>query len=219
MKQKEKDVKDKKEKKTGTSPENAKVKDQQKEVPEMKEDLKDQQNDKTGKSEKTEETKPETKKKDKKEKKKKKEPNFEEMYNDLNDKYLRLTAEFDNYRKRTLKERMELMKNAGEDILVNFLPIMDNIDRAVLSLNDAKDLEAVKEGIKLIHKNLFDFLNERGVKEMESIGKEFDTDLHEAITKIPAPEEELKGKVVDVIEKGYTMKDKVLRYAKVVVGE
>lgn len=153
------------------------------------------------------------------EKKKLKKVDFEEKYNTLNDKYLRLTAEFDNYRKRTLKERIEFMKNAGEDILINFLPVMDNIDRAVNSVNEAKDLDAVKEGISLIHKNLFDFLKERGIKEIESIGEVFDTDLHEAITKIPAPEEDLKGKVVDVIEKGYKLKEKVLRYAKVVVGE
>lgn len=137
----------------------------------------------------------------------------------LNDKYIRLIAEYDNYRKRTLKERMDLMKSAGEDILINFLPVMDNFDRAITSVNAAKDINAIKEGISLIHKNLSDFLKERGIKEMESIGEVFDTDLHEAITKIPAPEEELKGKVVDVIEKGYTMRDKVLRFAKVVVGE
>ena len=159
-----------------------------------------------------------TKKKTKKDTKKTPE-NFKEKYEIINDKYLRLTAEFDNYRKRTLKERMELMKNAGEDILINFLPVMDNIDRAKNSVDDAKDIDAVKEGIVLIHKNLFDFLKERGIKEIESIGEVFDTDLHEAITKIPAPEEKLKGKVVDVIEKGYKMRDKVLRYAKVVVGE
>lgn len=144
---------------------------------------------------------------------------LEEKYESLNDKYLRLSAEYDNYRKRTLKERMELMKNAGEDILINFLPVMDNIDRAKSTVDDAKDIDAVKEGILLIHKNLAGFLKERGITEIESKGEVFDTDMHEAITKIPAPEEELKGKVVDVIEKGYKMRDKILRYAKVVVGE
>jgi len=151
--------------------------------------------------------------------KKSKVQELEEKIESLNDKYLRLTAEYDNYRKRTLKERMELMKNAGEDILINFLPVMDNIDRAKQSVDEAKDIIAVKEGIQLIHKNLADFLKERGIIEIESKGEKFDTDLHEAITKIPAPEEELKGKVVDVIEKGYKIKDKVLRFAKVVVGE
>ena len=144
---------------------------------------------------------------------------LEEKYETLNDKYMRLSAEYDNYRKRTLKERMELMKNAGEDILINFLPVIDNIERAKSSVDDAKDINAVKEGITLIHKNLADFLKERGITEIKSTGEVFDTDMHEAITKIPAPEKNLKGKVVDVIEKGYKMKDKVLRYAKVVVGE
>ncbi len=140
-------------------------------------------------------------------------------YNELDDKYLRLVAEYDNYRKRTLKERMELIQTAGEETLINFLPIMDNIDRAKKSVDDAKDIEAIKEGINLIYKHIFDFLTERGIKEIKAVGEPFDTDLHEALTKIPAPEEDLKGKVIDIIEKGYKMKDKVLRYAKVVVGE
>lgn len=160
------------------------------------------------------------KKNEKKTKKKdKKKVNFEEKYKEMNDKYLRLSAEFDNYRKRTLKERMEMMKNAGEDILINFLPVMDNIERAKQSIDDAKELDAIKEGISLIHKNIFDFLTARGISEINAKGEVFDTDLHEALTKIPAPEDDLKGKVVDVIEKGYKIKDKVLRYAKVVVGE
>ncbi len=158
-------------------------------------------------------------KKEKKKDKKGKKVNFEEKYKEINDKYLRLSAEFDNYRKRTLKERMEMMKNAGEDILINFLPIMDNIERAKQSVDDAKELDAIKEGINLIHKNISDFLTGRGINEINAKGEVFDTDLHEAITKIPAPEKNLKGKVVDVIEKGYKIKDKVLRYAKVVVGE
>ncbi len=144
---------------------------------------------------------------------------LEKSCNELNDKYLRLSAEYDNYRKRTLKERMELIKSAGEDTLINFLPIMDNIDRAKKSVDDAKDIGAIKEGINLIYKHIFDFLTERGIKEIEAIGETFDTDLHEALTKIPSPSEDLKGKVVDVIEKGYKLKDKVLRFSKVVVGE
>ncbi len=151
--------------------------------------------------------------------KKEQKDDFEIKYNELNDKYLRLVAEYDNYRKRTLKERMELMKNAGEDILVNFLPILDNIERARRSVDEAKEIEAVKEGINLIHKNIFDFLSQKGIKEIDAKGEVFDTDLHEAITKIPAPDETMKGKVIDVIEKGYKMKDKILRYSKVVVGE
>jgi len=181
----------------------------------------------TSDKEKVEEQKEQTKKLEKSEKgsekkakkKDKKKVNFEEKYNDMNDKYMRLSAEFDNYRKRTLKERMEMMKNAGEDILINFLPIMDNIERAKISIDEAKEIEAIKEGITLIQKNINDFLTGRGINEINAKGEVFDTDLHEAITKIPAPEENLKGKVVDVIEKGYKIKDKVLRYAKVVVGE
>jgi len=155
-------------------------------------EMKNQTTDNSKKNKKTKKTS------SKSDSKKKKENDFKEKYNLLNDKYLRLSAEYDNYRKRTLKERMELMKNAGEDILINFLPVMDNIERAKSSIDDAKEIEAIKEGIDLIYKSIYDF---------------------EAITKIPAPEEDMKGKVVDVIEKGYKMRDKVLRYAKVVVGE
>lgn len=147
------------------------------------------------------------------------EPSFEQKYNELNDKYLRLSAEFDNYRKRTLKERMELIKSAGEDILINFLPIMDNMQRAQKFAAESTEPEAVKEGINIIFKSLADFLTQRGIKEIEAAGSDFDTDLHEALTKIPAPDETLKGKVVDVIEKGYKLNEKVIRYAKVVVGE
>ncbi len=138
---------------------------------------------------------------------------------DLNDKYLRLTAEYDNYRKRTLKERMELQKSAGESILRGVLPVVDDFDRALAHLSEASDLEAVKEGIDLIYNKLQEFLKQNGVKEIEAKEKDFDTDVHEAITNIPAPTEELKGKVVDCIEKGYMLNDKVMRFAKVVVGE
>jgi len=114
---------------------------------------------------------------------------------------------------------MEMIKSAGEDIFMNFLPIINNLERAKKSVDQAKEIEPVKEGIDLIFKSIFDFLSSRGLKEIDAVGKEFDTDLHEALTKIPAPEETLKGKVVDVIEKGYTLNDKVIRFAKVVVGE
>lgn len=144
---------------------------------------------------------------------------LQEKYNELNTKHLRLYADFDNYRKRTLKERMDLIKNGGEDVLKNLLPVVDNFERALKVVNDAKDLDAVKVGIELIYTNFKDFLKQNGVKEVEAMEKEFDTDLHEAITKIPAPKPELQGKVVDVIQKGYYLHDKVVRYAKVVVGE
>ena len=138
---------------------------------------------------------------------------------ELNDRYLRLTAEYDNYRKRTLKERMELTKSAGEGLLKGLLPVVDDFDRATSHLNEASDLDAVKEGIDLIYNKFREFLKQNGVVEIEAKEKEFDTDLHEAITKIPAPAEEMKGKVIDCIEKGYMLNDKVMRFAKVVVGE
>jgi molecular chaperone GrpE len=142
-----------------------------------------------------------------------------EKHNILNDKYIRLVAEYDNYRKRTLKEKMDIMKTAGEDIFVSLLPVVDNFERAMKAIEIAKDVDAIKEGINLIYTNFREFLKQRGVTEIESIDKELNTDLHDAITKIPAPNEEAKGKVVDVIEKGYMLKDKVIRFAKVVVGE
>ena len=138
---------------------------------------------------------------------------------ELNDKYLRLAAEYDNYRRRTLKERMELTKTAGEDILVNILPVMDDFERALGSIDQAKEISVVKEGVQLIYTKFKEFLKQRGVKEIEAKEKEFDTDLHEAITKIPAPNKKLKGKVVDVVEKGYYLNEKVIRFSKVVIGE
>lgn len=138
---------------------------------------------------------------------------------ELNDKYLRLTAEFDNYRKRTLKEKMELMKSAGESLLVNILPIVDNFERALKSMDETKEVDAIKEGVNLIYNSFVEFMKTNGVKEIEALNKEFDVDEHEALTKIPAPDKKLKGKVVDVIEKGYKLNDKVIRYSKVVVGE
>jgi len=138
---------------------------------------------------------------------------------DANDKYLRLSAEYDNYRKRTLKEKMELMKTAGESIILSLLPVIDDFDRAMAHMDEAKDTEAVLEGMKLIHNKFKDFLSQKGVQEIEAKEKEFDTDLHEAVTKIPAPTEEMKGKVIDCIEKGYTLQEKVIRFSKVVVGE
>jgi len=138
---------------------------------------------------------------------------------EITDKYMRLSAEFDNYRKRTLKEKMELTKSAGERILVNVLPVMDNFERALKSVDDSSDIKGIKEGIHLIHTNFKDFMTQQGVKEIETKKLDFDTDLHEAITKIPAPSKKMKGKVVDCIEKGYFLNDKVIRFSKVVVGE
>ena len=137
----------------------------------------------------------------------------------LNDKYIRLYAEFDNYKRRTAKERIELFKTANADVIKSMLSVLDDFDRAKKSMEIAKDIEAVKEGIQLIHHKLKNTLQAQGLTEMESVvGKAFDTDLHEAITNVPAPSEDMKGKVMDEVEKGYLLNEKVIRYAKVVVG-
>ena len=134
------------------------------------------------------------------------------------DKYLRLVAEFDNYRKRTLKEKMDLVASGGEDVIKSLLGVMDDIDRALVAMSQTDDIESVRKGIELIHQKLLDTLHAKGVQEIEAIGSELDTDLHEAVAKLPV-EDDKKGKIIDVVQKGYTLKDKVVRYAKVVVGE
>jgi len=136
-----------------------------------------------------------------------------------NDKYLRLSAEFDNFRKRTLREKMDLLKNASESIIVNFLPVIDDVERAMKAIEISDNLETTKEGINLIYNKFKDFTKQNSVVEMEAKGLVLNTDHHEAITKIPAPTEELKGKIVEVVQKGYMLNDKVIRYAKVVIGE
>ncbi len=148
-----------------------------------------------------------------------KEENAQEQIANLNDKYLRLYAEFDNYKRRTAKERIDLFKTANAEVIKSMLSVLDDFDRAQKSMNDAKDIEAVKEGIKLIHHKLKTTLFNQGLSEMENtVGKDFDTDHHEAITNVPAGSEEQKGKVMDEVEKGYLLNEKVIRYAKVVVG-
>ena len=139
-------------------------------------------------------------------------------YAELNDKYLRLFSEFDNFRKRTIKERLELTKIASQDLIISMLPVVDDFERAMQAFEDTKENESLKEGVNLIYNKFKSTLNSKGVECMESKGKDFDTDYHEALTQIPAPSKNLKGKVVDVIEKGYTMNGKVIRFAKVVVG-
>lgn len=138
---------------------------------------------------------------------------------DLSDKHLRLQAEFDNFRKRTIKEKAELIKSGGESVLMNILPVIDDFERALNSLKDVPETDAGKQGTQLIYNKFSEFLKQNNVKEIEAINQEFNVDLHEAITKIPAPAEELKGKVVAVVEKGYVLNDKVIRFAKVVIGE
>jgi len=149
----------------------------------------------------------------------KREPTVEEKLAELQDRYLRLSAEYDNFRKRTLKEKIDLQKSANENLLNALLPVADDFDRALQIVDEAKDVKAVKEGMNLIAGKFTGFLKQQGVKEIEAVKKEFDTDLHEAITKIPAPSKKLKGKVVDVVQKGYYLNEKVLRFAKVVIGE
>ena len=135
------------------------------------------------------------------------------------DRYLRLSAEFDNYRKRTLKERSDMLKTVNGDTLSGMLPVLDDLERAMQSMEKATDVAAVREGVVLIYNKIQEFLKNKGIVEIDAMNQVFDTDLHEAITKIPAPTEDLKGKVVDVIQKGYKIDTKVIRYAKVVVGE
>lgn len=138
---------------------------------------------------------------------------------ELQDKYLRLYSEFDNYRKRTIKEKSDLISTAGQNVIEKLLPVFDDFDRAVLAIEKAEDKTVAIDGINLLYKKLQSILQQIGLKELETIGADFDADKHEAITSIKAPTEEMKGKVIDQIEKGYTLGDKIIRFAKVVVGE
>jgi molecular chaperone GrpE len=144
---------------------------------------------------------------------------LQQKYDELNDKYLRLYSEFDNYRKRTAKEKLEMARNAGSQIFKELLPVMDDFDRAVAANETDPDIESIREGFKLIHHKLERILERHGVKAMKVMEEPFDTNWHEAITNIPAPTAELKGRVLDVAEKGYTYHDSILRYAKVIVGQ
>jgi len=138
---------------------------------------------------------------------------------DLKDKFLRLAAEFDNYKKRTLKEKIELMKTAAQDTVSALLPALDDFDRAKKIADDESNTENFSEGVTLVYQKLYNILNQKGLQPMESTGKPFDPEWHEAITEIPAPTEDMKGKVVDTIEKGYLLNEKIIRHAKVVVGK
>lgn len=140
---------------------------------------------------------------------------YESQHND----YLRLMADFDNFRKRTLKEKAELLKNGGEDALKKLLPVVDDFERAMAALEGSNDVNAVKEGVELIYSKFRSYLENNGVKEIPAIGESFNDDIHEAITTFPAPTPEQKGKVIDCMTKGYTLNDKVIRHSKVVVGE
>lgn len=142
-----------------------------------------------------------------------------EALNEQKDKYLRLSAEFDNYRKRTMKEKAELILNGGEKTITSILPIVDDFERALKNMDSATDVAAIREGVELIYNKFLSVLAQNGVKPIETKEQNLNTDYHEAIAVIPAPQEELKGKILDCVQTGYTLNDKVIRHAKVVVGE
>jgi molecular chaperone GrpE len=138
---------------------------------------------------------------------------------ELKDKYLRLYSDFDNFKRRTTKERIDLFKMAGQDVLKSLIPVMDDFERAEKAFETSTDAASLAEGVKLVSSKLRSTLEQQGLKSYSSIGENFDADLHEAITKIPAPSNDLKGKIVDEVEKGYKLQDKVIRFAKVIIGE
>jgi molecular chaperone GrpE len=146
------------------------------------------------------------------------ESEYQAKVNELNDKYLRLYSEFDNFRKRTFKEKIDLSRTASEEVIKELLPVLDDFDRAIASMASTDNIEAIKEGEQLIHAKIKAIFASKGLQEIRSIGETFDTDFHEAITSIPAPSEEMKNKVVDEVQKGYTLHDKVIRFSKVIIG-
>lgn len=165
-------------------------------------------------------------KKEKKSKSKSKKSKVDQQVEELNiqlqearDKHLRLFAEFENFKKRNTRERLELLKTAAQDTIGTILPVLDDFDRAKKAAEDDTTTEQISEGVLNVYKKLYTVLGNKGLKPMESNGEDFDPELHEAITEIPAPTEEMKGKVVDTIEKGYYLNDKIIRFAKVVVGK
>ncbi|MBO7315955.1 MAG: nucleotide exchange factor GrpE [Paludibacteraceae bacterium] len=138
---------------------------------------------------------------------------------ELNDKYIRKVAEFENYRKNMLKQQSELIKNGGERVFIDMLPLIDDFERALKAIEKTEETAALSEGVELIYNKFMTFLNKNGVKEIPTENVEFDTDFHEAVTTFPAPSEDMKNKIIDCVSKGYTMNEKVIRYAKVVVGQ
>ena len=138
---------------------------------------------------------------------------------ETNDRFARLFAEFDNYKKRTSKERVELISTAGEKVISKLLTVLDDFDRALNAMSTAQDVESVKQGVELVNSKFRKILENEGLKEMNVVGETFDADFQEAITAIPSPSEDMKNKVIDVVEKGYTLNDKVIRFAKVVIGQ
>ena len=147
------------------------------------------------------------------------EPQPDAKFLELNDKYLRLYSDFDNFRKRTLKEKIELSKNASAEIITLVLPVLDDFERAIKAIDASTEAgQAMKDGVVLIFNKLFSILNQKGLEQMRCLNEQFDTDFHEAVTNIPAPTPEQKGKILDEVQKGYLLNGKVIRYARVVVG-
>jgi len=155
----------------------------------------------------------------KKEKHKKEVEELKQQLAEANDKYLRLYAEFDNFRKRNARERIEWIKESGKDVVQSLIPVLDDFERALKQMESAKDSVAMKEGVKLIYQKLKSNLEQKGLTSFDSVGEDFNVGFHEAITDIPVEDEKLKGKVIDEIEKGYKLNDKIIRFAKVVVGK
>ena len=144
---------------------------------------------------------------------------YEAKYNELNDTHLRLMAEFDNYRKRMMRERADLIKNAAERLVTDLLPIVDDFERSLKSMESAADVAAVSEGVNLIYQKLMNLLKQQGVSVIDTENQAFDVEKHEAVTTIPAPNDDLKGKIIDCVQKGYQMNEKVIKFPKVVVGK
>lgn len=138
---------------------------------------------------------------------------------EMQDKYIRLSAEFDNYRKRTLREKIELSKTGGESVIMSILPVVDDFDRAIISMRDTEDCNAIKQGLELINVKMSAFLKQNGVSEIEAFHEQFDPDIHEAVTSMAVDDASLKGRIIEVIRKGYALNEKVIRFPKVVVGE
>ena len=174
---------------------------------------------KTNKKDKTASKSKKNKPEDKEVEKNSSENEIQKEDQNFKEKYIRLYSEYENYRKRTAKEKIDLITNASENVIKELLPILDDFERAIDNNKNVEDASILKEGFDLIYSKMHKGLVNQGLKPMEANGKDFDSEIHEAITKIPAPNEKLKGKVVDVIEKGYQINEKVIRYAKVVVGE
>lgn len=151
---------------------------------------------------------------------KQEEPTIEQLLQNEKDKFLRLFAEFENYKKRTSKERMELFKTAGQELMTSLLPIVDDFERALNHIEESPETEELRKGVSLIHQKFYNTLEQKGLIKIDVNGGDvFDAELHEAITQIPAPTEDLKGKVIDCLEKGYKLGDKIIRYPKVVIGQ